>query len=179
MGGGSNSGSNSSRPLTGPERAQAFNYGISSVQGGLSQLPYAQYTETAPRTLSGGDYDRLEQSIVESRTAPILRQYTLAKDRLNEDLASRGIWSSGLATRAEGDLYERTLPVLSAASGEAAAQRYGLQAQELGRTDAMRGEEASKAYDSKWRPLDYLAGIYNNTGGAISSSKSSGWNFNI
>ena len=75
----------------------------------------------------------------------------------------------------------------TAAGAEAAAQRYGMQsqeqqflnqltAQEAARETAYRQAEAQQQFASQWAPLEYLMGLYNQTGGAISSGKSSGMN---
>ena len=224
---GSSKSSNTSRPLTGEERGDIFNWGMKSInsalgnyaapnpasaqpgiagkakvgepQAGLegsNRLIAPQYRTPGyvytgvPRTMSGGDYDRLEDSIVSSRWAPLQRYEQIARERTDEDLNKRGIWSSGLATQAQGDVTEQFIPQYAAAGAEAAGQRYGLQsqeqqflnqltAQEAARETAYRQAEAQQKYASQWAPLEYLMGLYNQTGGAISSGKSGGFNFAI
>lgn len=223
---GSSKSSQSSRPLTGEERGDIFNWGMKSINSALgnyaSPAPVAaqpgmagkvqaqgqpvqglegserllapQYRTPGyvysgqPQSLSGGDYNRLEDSIVSSRWAPLQRYEGLMRERTDEDLNKRGIWSSGVATQAQGDITEQFLPQYAAAGAEAAAQRYGLQsqeqqflnqltAQESARETAYRQAEAQQQYASQWAPLEYLMGLYNQTGGAISSGKSGGFNF--
>lgn len=140
--------------------------------------------------MSGGDYDRLEDSIVSSRWAPLQRYEGLMRERTDEDLNRRGIWSSGIATQAQGDITEQFLPQYTAAGAEAATQRYGAQqqeqqflnqltAQEAARETAYRQAEAQQQFASQWAPLEFLMGLYNQTGGAISSGKSKGFNVSL
>ena len=186
MGGGSNSQSSSSRPLTGPERANIFNWGMDAIAGSSQGIPYKGavspyegYTAVAPQTLTGGDYNRLQDDVLSGYTAGIDRAKAIDSERLDADLAKRGIWSSGLAVRAQNDLTERYAPQYTAAGGQATQARYGLQSQELGAANMMNASEADKVYQSKWRPAEYLAGLWNGTGGAMSSGSGSGWNFSI
>ena len=226
---GSSKSKDTSRPLSGQERGDIFNWGLGSINAAMGNYATPQPTESqpgaagklkaqiqqgqpgivgsprlnipqyqapeftasgAPQSLSGGDYNRLEQSIVDSRWAPLQRYETQQRERTDEDLNKRGIWSSGLATQAQGDVTEQFAPQYAAAGAEAAAQRYGLQAQEqqfmnqLNMQEANRRTEfdqtqADQQYASQWAPLEYLMGLYNQTGGAISSGKSGGFNFAI
>ena len=216
---------NNSRPLTGEERGDIFNWGMRSINSALGnyaapaptaaqpgaagkgqsqaqptqglegsekllapqyRTPGYVYTG-APRTMSGGDYNRLEDSIVSSRWAPLQRYESQVRDRTDEDLNRRGIWSSGVATQAQNDITEQFLPQYTAAGAEAAAQRYGMQsqeqqflnqltAQEADRETAYRQAEAQQQFASQWAPLEYLMGLYNQTGGAISSGKTNQFN---
>jgi len=256
--------------------------------------------------LAGGDYDRLEQSIIESRLAPLRQFEQRQREALDQSLADRGIYSSGLAVEAQNDLSRELAPTISQAANEAVTTRYGFEQgdnqsanryqlgrsgiltdfnkhkdqYQLGRSemlnnqslargqardqfalgrsgmlnefnqnadqygmqradmanqyglsragmlneqDLARGQaqdqyrlgaqsantdraryladaalqerqgrlgynlesdrmmneivsdEAQRRYDSQWRPLDYLQGLWNETGGTISSSGSSGW----
>jgi hypothetical protein len=160
------------------------------------------------RLMEGGDYDRLEESIAQSRLAPLRRFETLERERVDQDAANRGIWSSGLAMEAQGDLSERLAADYAAAGAEAATQRYGMQQQDNSMwnswaqanadraqqntqfnsqgqnawdqwdTQALRDynqTQADKGYEAKWRPLDYLQGLWNQTGGTVSSSSGGGW----
>lgn len=180
---GSNDSSSSSRPLTGAERADAYNSG--SYMIGLSTTPEAPYlgphsfsAYQAPtlERLKNGDYNALEQSIVDSRTAPLNRAWDLERKTINQDMADRGLWSSGIPVQAMQKRFEEAyLPQFQQAGADAATQRYNLQANELAQMNQYAMDNAAKNYESKWRPLDYTAGIYNNTGGAISSSSGGGW----
>jgi hypothetical protein len=216
--------------------------------------------------LAGGDYDRLEQSIIESRLAPLRQFEQRQREALDQSLADRGIYSSGLAVEAQNDLSRELAPTISQAANEAVTTRYGfeqgdnqsanryqlgrsgmlnefnlssdrygldranlqnqyglaragmLNEQDLARSQArdqyalgaqsanldrsryladaalqerqgrlgynldstrmmneIVSDEAQRRYDSQWRPLDYLQGLWNETGGTISSSGSSGW----
>lgn len=141
-----------------------------------------------PQTLSGGDYDRLEQSIVNSRWAPLQRYEALDRQRLDEDLNRRGIYTSGVAAEAQNDLSERYLPQYTAAGAEAAAQRYGLQsnenqmvnalaAQEAAAANAFNLENANRDYSSKWAPLQWLQQLYAGTAGNVGANNQYSQNF--
>jgi len=84
------------------------------------------------RALHGGDYNALQQSILESRVIPLEYAMRGAQEQVDQDLADRGLYSSGLAVRAKNDVQERFAPVLASAAADAVTQRYGLQAQDLG-----------------------------------------------
>lgn len=168
---------------------ETANASAKTVSDMLGSLKYTspKYTAAEPaKTLTNGDYDRLETNIFQSRGAPLLRQFMVDSEALDADLNKRGIYSSGLAVRAQNDLRERYLPQYRAAASEAAAQRYGMQSDELEQLNARAVAEANarnafamdnagKEYDSQWRKPDYLAGLWNGTGGAISSGVSGGW----
>lgn len=227
MSGGSQGGT-SSKPLTGAERADAYNHGINSIgnttmfnqpyyqydapdyvqsniydPGNASQAAYTGgkiYDAGNAKQMANGDYDRLEQSIVQSRTAPLLAAYGIQSQRLDSDLAKRGIYSSGAATQAQNDLTTSFLPQLTQAGADAAAQRYGMQQQDLnsmnqynlaragqltsaGQTESQQAnsfnmENANRNMASAWKPAEFGLGLYNNTGGTISSG-GGGWNFMI
>lgn len=183
MGGGSTSSKqkSDSRPLTPAERTAIYNAGITGINSGVSGMPFSQYSGIAPNTLSGGDYNALQQAIFDSSTAGLDKYSRDRSEALDADLAKRGIWSSGLAVRSQNDLAGELSGSWAKAGADAAAQRYGLQANELQATNAFRADQADKEYQSKWRPLDYLQGLWNGTGGTISSSSGGGggWNFNI
>ena len=188
-GGGSfSTNTSTSRPLTAGERSESFNAGINNI---TSTMPAwaGMGTYNAPQfqSMTGGDYDRLEQNILTSRVAPLVSAYQTQAGRLDSDLAKRGIYSSGAATQAQNDLTGSFLPQLTAAGAEAATQRYGLQNQELSALNQYNMENANRDYAAKWRPADYMSGIWNNTGGVISSGSQvsqgggsdGGWNFTI
>jgi hypothetical protein len=184
-GGGTTTQTSTSRPLTGPERAELYAYGANSISGSAPAFAgVANYTTPTFQGLSGGDYDRLEQNIVTSRLAPLQAAYGQQSSKLDSDLARRGIYSSGAATQAQNDLTSSFLPQINAASAEAAAQRYGLQNSELTNRNQFNLENASRNYNTQWKPYEFAQGIWNGTGGAVSSGASSGntdsgWNFTI
>jgi hypothetical protein len=57
---------------------------------------------------------------------------------------------------------------------KAAGQTQTSQAQ-AGAENTFNTDQAEKQYNAKWRPLDYLQGVWNGTGGSISSSTGGGW----
>lgn len=190
-----NSGSNTSKPLTGPERSEIFQYGMRDITGSVNnpvfdinyQSPgYVQ--PAAYQGLSNGDYNALQGSLYTSATAGLdkYRQDTL--DHINQDASNRGIWSSGIPISSEIDLAENLAPAYVQAGAGAASQRYGLQAQDLANQNSwnqsnnqflnqFNTQQAAQDYASQWAPLEYLQGLYNQTGGIISNQKESGWGF--
>lgn len=137
---------------------------------------FAEYESPEARTLGGGDYDRLEQQILQSRTAPLDAAWSRRGKEIDQDMADRGLWSSGVGIQAKNDTFAQDfLPAYTQAGGEAATQRYGAQMQENQSQNAQDMENASRKFDSKWRPFDALMGLYNGTGGVVSSSQGGGW----
>ncbi len=215
-----------SRPATGAERGDVFNWGIKSISDALG---YTRPSTTTTRTVSGAggtqsmptglfatalsnspyalafnprwytpattqpagattetvstptgpalpfaaydpwSADALYASMLQSRMAPLVRQETLQRQNLNQDLANRGIWSSGIAGQLQNDLSEKLAPSYLQAGGEAGTAAYNAALQ-----------EKQAAYEGLWRPLEYLLGLYNQTGGVFSNASSSGpsgWQF--
>jgi hypothetical protein len=150
---------------------------------------------------AGGNYDRLEQSILKSRTAPLERALSLAEAGTDADAAKRGIWSSGLAIQSKQALADKFAPELRAAAADAATQRYGAEQADVnaanqynqGRASTLNQagqfgsaqknsfemENANRRYNAQWAPANYLSGVYNGTGGAFSNASGGGWNFSI
>lgn len=144
----------------------------------------------APKTLSGGDYEALQRAELQGNTAGL--DYAKSKDlqNFNNSAGAKGIWSSGLALKGEGDIKAGYAPQYEKAGADATAQRYGLQSgenqavnafnqQESGARNTFNANNAQQNYNSKWAPLNYLQGMWNGTGGAISNGSSGGFNFNL
>lgn len=82
------------------------------------------------RSLTGEDYNSLQQQLTQGYLAPVLAQ--LAKDTLakDEELAARGIYTSGLADRSQSVLRGEYAPSITNAAAQATNQRYSLQSAE-------------------------------------------------
>jgi hypothetical protein len=90
------------------------------------------YVDSGPaQTLNGGDYQKLQDSLINSRLAVLDRQHGQDQKSLDEQMSARGIYNSGLALRAQNDLAERYAPQEQAAISDAVNQRYNLQSSEL------------------------------------------------
>lgn len=148
------------------------------------------YNQTNIERMNGGDYDKLEQNLIESRTAPLNYALQKAQSGVDENAAKRGVWSSGLAIQSQNDLADKFAPQLRAAAADASAARYGMQqadinsANQLNQTNAAQKnsfemENANRKYNQSWTGLNYLKDLYNGTGGTISSGSGGGWNFSI
>lgn len=191
MSGGSDSKS-SSKPLTGAERADIFNWGMGSVEKGQNSNVFANtqynapnYNQASYQGLSGGDYDAFEQALYQSQISGLSDYETQARENADQDAANRGIWSSGLAMQNQNDITDKFADNYQSAGANAAAQRYMMQQQDLAGQNQFNQNNAAmentfnqgnaqQQYAAQWAPLEYLMGMYNQTGGAISSSKSSG-----
>lgn len=182
-----------------------------------------QYQQAAPtQTLSGGDYDALESSILQSRLSPIQQQIAQRSKDINQSMADRGLYASGLPDQQMNkEMTSTFMPAINQAAAEASNQRYGLQSGEnqmvnqanqmnAAGANAFRQANASaqnaftlnraggidqstqgaNAFNqaraqganafgltntaanvaNAWRPADYMQGVYNQSGGANSSS---------
>lgn len=98
------------------------------------------------RSLTGGDYNALENSIYGARTAGLDRQRAEDLKAQEESLAARGIWSSGLAERDANDLRSKYADTYDRARGEAQQLRYNTQLAEqqaLNTQDTTRNQNAN------------------------------------
>lgn len=159
----------------------------------LSKLGYTAPTKSDPgaaKQLSGGDYNALERNILTSLTTPMEKQQKLAMEGINQNAAKRGIWSSGLVMQDENDQTDNYNAQLKAAAAQAAAQRYQLESGDNSATNtynlsksaqdnSLAMENASREYNAKWAPANYLKDAYNATGGSFSQGSSGGWNFSV
>lgn len=194
MGSGS-SGSSSSKPLTGAQRSDIFRYGMRDISGAASNpmfnINYNQPVYQAPgqfQGLSGGDYDALQQSIYQGETAGLKQYENEARENVDQSLSNRGIWSSGIAQAAQNDLTDSLADNYQRAGANSVAQRYRMQQQDLMAQNAYNQgnsqflnqfnlQGAGQEYASQWAPLEYLQGLYNQTGGVIQNQKERGWGF--
>lgn len=191
--GSSNSGSSSSRPLTGAERSDIFRYGMRDIYGNMNN-PNLNIDYVAPeyqgsgdyQSLAGGDYDAFQQSLYDSSVAGLGQFEKEARMNADQDAANRGLWSSGIALANQNDITDSLADTYAKAGAGAATARYSLQANDLAAQNAwnqqeaamlnnMAMENANREYASQWAPLDYLQGTWNGTGGVISNQKQGGW----
>ena len=165
----------SSNPLSGESRAKVFDKGMESVSGAQGQYAglFPTYQQPQFASMTGGDYARLEQNVLASQLAPMQRMESLERERVDQDLANRGIYASGLGVRAQGDVTERLAPVYQQAGAQSALQRYAMQAQELGQQNQFNQANANTMLQSQWLPLQYLQDLWAGTAGQV--SKSSGF----
>jgi len=179
MGGGDKS-SGSSRPLTASERRSLFNTGSDLIQNnaGWLQGNDMQYQAPDAQRLEGGDYDRLEQNLYNAQASALDTQWDRRRDDINQDMADRGLYASGIGTQNENRVFADSFaPAYQQAAAGAAAQRYGMESQDNAMTNEMAMSNAQNEYASAWGPYEYLMGLYNGTGGTIQSQSSSGWKF--
>ena len=193
MGGGSTSSTSQSQPLTADQRSAIFQGAMQNLSqtnpsyitgtGGTPGTPDAysltgpQYA--APTYQSPGTPEDLQQQMAAGYDARTQYQQDQADKTLNSNLASRGIWSSGLAQQAQqasDDSFKAQYAQNGANSANAAAN---LNQQNANAQNTFNLANAGQVNQSNWAPLNYLAGIWNGTGGQTSSGESSGFNFSL
>lgn len=182
----------SSAPLDPLSRAITFQYGNNAIQNAAANMNAPQYTSSgyvdpgAFKALQNGDYEALQESLLKGSTAALDRQKMLDSQNVDSDLAKRGIYSSGLAVRAQGDNNERYAPSYAQAAANAVNQRYAMQQSDLnnynqynlataGARNTWNANDAAQKYQSAWAPLNYLTGLWNGTGGQVSKNSSVGY----
>ena len=90
------------------------------------------YREASPyKQMTAGDYDALQKAIYEGSTAGLKQQEQAWRDQSNQGLANRGVWSSGIAERAQNDITDKLADAYTQAGSNAATTRYGMQQQDL------------------------------------------------
>lgn len=103
---------------------------LTGVSSATSSLGNSAATGIQPNRLQNGDYDALQQSLQSAQTAPLERLVGMERIRTNEDLNKRGLFDSGVATRAQQGVTDQFLPQFTSAIKDAEAKRYGLQSQD-------------------------------------------------
>jgi hypothetical protein len=121
------------------------------------------------------NYGQLQNDLTTGYEAPIRRAQTVDLQAADQAMADRGIYTSLNALRARNDVNERYIPQYAQAGANATNTRMQLQTGDIAAQNAIEMENANRAYESKWRPQDYKAGLWNGTGGVISTGNSGGW----
>ena len=179
MGSSGSDSTSTSKPLTGAERAEIFNWGMGSVEGGQNSNIFANtqyqspdYTQANYQGMSGGDYDAYQQALYDQQTAGLGQYETQAREYSDQDAANRGIWSSGLAMQNQNEITDKFADNYQSAAANAAAQRYAMQQQDMAQQNqfnqnnsAMENQfnqgQSQQQYAAQWAPLEYLMGMYN------------------
>ncbi len=140
-----------------------------------TRIRFGQYTPQEYQGMGNGDYNALEQSIIASRQAPLDHAWKVRSDQIAQDAADKGLWASGVPMQIQRREFDTNFtPAYLQAGAEAATQRYGLQSQDMAARNAFNQSEEQRRLDATYRPMDFLQGLYNGTGGVISSSSNSG-----
>jgi len=177
---GSGSSGQSSQPLTAGQRSDIYEGGISDIAGTQASGQLSTPSYQAPSYQQGmttGDYSQMQQQLLQGGEAGLDYQNAQAQKAMNNDAAKRGIWSSGLVSQENTDLQAALAPQYAAAGATAAGQAANLSQSNATAQNAFNQTNAQNTYNSQWAPLNYLQGIYNQTGGAISNGSSE--NFSI
>lgn len=166
---GSQDSKSSSAPVTADQRLETYNTGVEAMNPHFAnyEAPNIERLDT--------DYGKLQSDLTSGYTAPIDRAKIIDMKRNDQAMADRGIYTSMNAIKSNNDVSERYIPQYAMAGANATNQRYALQAQDIAGANANKLTIADKQYESKWRPEDYKAGLWNGTGGTISSGTSGGW----
>jgi len=136
-----------------------------------------------PQQISGGDLQQMQKDMTAGYTAPLDAAKATDITNENSDLAKRGIWSSGLAEQAMGDINKQYAPQYAQAGANATNAAYGLSNSQNQSVNSLAQQNANSANNfnitnaaqqnaSNWAPLNYLQGLWNGTGGQTSSSNS-------
>jgi hypothetical protein len=200
-------------PANGAIRTEAFNAGLNAITQNAGDLgigayktpgyvdPGAYKGAAAPERMAAGDYDRLERNLLASQTAGLDRAKSLDVASTDANLAKRGIWSSGLAERAQGDNNERYAAQYLKAGADAASGRYGLQQADIAGANqftladnanrnayslnaastlnSFNKDTADKQYTAQWQPLNFLKDLWGGTAGQVGIGSSDSWNANL
>lgn len=183
---GSNETESSSRPLTADERAQTYDASKARLAQYIPSGTLNYSAATSPgvaKTLTGSDYDALEQSLYNSQLAGIDTAVKRKNEDINQSASDRGLWASGVPIANQHEFYaDYVLPAYQKAAADAATQRFQLQSGEnqMLNNYNMAGaqlatDKEKSAYETTWRPADYWQGVWNGTGGIISNSSGGGW----
>lgn len=166
---GSNDTKSTSTPVSAASRAETYD----AAQSRLGSMG-GSYDAPQTERLSA-NYDQLQGDLTKGYTAGL--DYAKGKDiqNFNNSAGAKGIWSSGLAVKGEQDINNGYNPAYAKAGADATNARYALQAGDIAAANANKMAVADKKYESSWRPADYRAGVWNGTGGVVSSSNTSGW----
>jgi hypothetical protein len=100
-------------------------------------------------------------------------------ERLNSDLAKRGIWSSGLAEKAMGDLSAGYAPAYEKAGADQATAQNAYNLTGAQNANNFNVTNANNAYQAGWTPLEYLRNLWSGTSGQTSGSSSFGQSLNV
>ena len=164
---GSQDSKSNSAPVDAKTRLDTYNKGTQAIQGDTSNYGGASYQAPAYERLGEGDYARVNAGL----NAGTDRQQTLALKQNNQAMSDRGIYTSLNALRSNDNTRETYAPQFAAND----ATTMQMKAQDIAGANANKAKTADQQYESSWRPADYKAGLWNGTGGVVSSGGTSGW----
>ncbi|MBW4053984.1 MAG: hypothetical protein HIU83_01005 [Proteobacteria bacterium] len=107
--------------------------------------------------------------------------YAKGKDMqaLDNNLAKRGLWSSGLALQAANDTNAAYSGAYEKAGADQATAQNAYNQAGAQAANNFNVTNANNSYQAGWKPLEYLQGLWNNTGGQTSGSSSFGQSINV
>jgi len=174
--------SQASTPLNAQQRSDIYQGGVSDIAGtqaaGTLNTP-SYVAPTYQQGMTTGDYTSMTDQLTKAGEAGLDYQLANAQKAENNDAAKRGIWSSGLVAQQDKDLQASFAPQYAAAGATAAGQAANLSQTNATAQNAFNQSNAQQQFQSGWAPLNYLQGIYNQTGGAISSGGSGSGSISI
>jgi hypothetical protein len=163
---GSNGSTSASTVIPGWVRADTYNQAASALSKDATAYG-GDYKAPAIERLGEGDYSKVRDGLNASTT----RQQDLGLQASDQAMSDRGIYTSLNALRANNDVRERYAPQFAAND----ATTMQMKATDIAGVNAANMENANRTYDASWRPADYKAGLWNGTGGTVSSGNSGGW----
>lgn len=166
---GSQESQSTSAPVSPAQRLETYQKGMSAINP-----TFAKYNAPNTERLAV-NYNQLQNDLATGYEAPIRRAQTVDLQAADQAMADRGIYTSLNALRARNDVNERYIPQYAQAGANATNSRMQLQEGDIAAQNAIAMENANRLYESKWRPEDYKAGVWNGTGGVVSTGTSGGW----
>ena len=162
---GSQGSTSTSAPVSAKSRLQSYDAGQKAIGGDAAMG--GNYQAPAYERLGSGDYARVSAGL----NAGTERQQGLALQQNDQAMADRGIYSSLNALRSNDSTREAYAPQFAANDATVMQMKAG----DIAGANASAADAAKQKYESSWRPADYKAGLWNGTGGTVSSGNSGGW----
>lgn len=98
---------------------------------------------------------------------------------VNQDLANRGIWSTGLADAAVQNREAGYAPAYEKAGADQATAQNAYNQNAADSANNFNVTNTNNAYQAGWQPLQFLQGLWNGTSGQTSGSSSFGQSLNM
>lgn len=164
---GSQESKSQSAPVDAATRLDTYNKGTQAIKGDTSNYGGESYVAPTYERLGEGDYNTVREGL----NAGTTRREALALKANDQAMSDRGIFTSLNALRSNDSTREAFNPQFAANDAEVVRMK----AQDIAGANAAAQDAAKQRYEASWRPADYKAGLWNGTGGVISSGTSGGW----
>lgn len=151
-----------SGPMKLSDQQKRYLGGLESINYSLGNDAGKKWDAPELQTLGDGDYKALEESMLKSRTAPLDSAWTKRREEINQDVADRGLYASGIGPQEENRIFAKDfLPAYQQAGAEANAATTGMKREDLG-----------MKYDAAWDPYRSALQLFQGSGGQTSKQSS-------